>query len=435
MAQQGVLEINDCGLRVFTGTDEILDSPGVAVVDSHKILVGTAALMRARSNPTRVNSQFWRRLSLESLNSDNARCRHHADLAYSQLQDMAEHCDMPDELVLAVPGNFTREQLALLLGIVNESPVNAVGLVDAATACVGDCAPRGVHLHVELQRHQTLVSRVEVHEQATLDLAETVSDAGLQHFQDAWARVFTDAFIMQCRFDPQHSAEAEQQLYDLMPQWVGRAMRQGEVMAELEDRTAKVSLRQLQDASTPILSRIRALLDNLADPSSVVFVSHRWADVPAGAQLAERIHLLPHNSIAQAVEKRWYEVHSETEALRLVTAVSAAPANEVAVQVNATAEAAATHLLFGHRALAAQQPLFVSWQEGKLNITPTPPEHPAATVTNHAGRLALRVDAGAQLMLNGEAIAAPVNLTAGDRIGAMDFDEVITAISVEQYGA
>ncbi|WP_250459428.1 hypothetical protein [Microbulbifer litoralis] len=432
---QGVLEINDCGLRVFDGTDEVLDSPGVAIIEPQKILVGNAALMRARSHPTQVNNQFWRRLSLESLKSENARCRHHADLAYCHLQEAAEHCDLPAEVVLAVPGNFTREQLALLLGIVNESPVNAVGLVDAASACIAHSAPRGVHLHIELQRHQTLVSRVAVHEHAVLDIAETVNDAGLQNFQDAWARVFTDAFIMQCRFDPLHSAEAEQQLYDMMPQWVNRAMRQGEVLAELDDRTAKVSLRQLQDASTPILSRVRALIDNLAESNSVVFVSHRWAEIPGGAQLAERIHLLPHNCVAQSISQRWQEVHSDSAALRLVNALSAAPANEVAVQVNSVAEAAATHLLYGHRALAAQQPLFVSWKEGKFTVTPTPPDHPAATITNHAGKLALRVDAGTQLMLNGKEIAAPVNLSAGDRIGVADGEEVITAISVERYSA
>ncbi|MCX2779456.1 hypothetical protein [Microbulbifer thermotolerans] len=432
---QGVLEINDCGLRVFSGTDEVLDSPGVAVIDNQQILVGTAALMRARSHPTQVNNQFWRRLSLESLKSDNARCRHHADLAYCHLQDIAEHCDLPQEVVLAVPGNFTREQLALLLGIVNESPVNAVGLVDAATACISAVAPRGVHLHVELQRHQTLVSRIAVHEQAELDIAEAIGDSGLQNFQDAWARVFTDAFIMQCRFDPLHSAEVEQQLYDLMPQWVSRAMRQGEVMAELDDRTAKVSLRQLQDACAPILSRVRAMTENLAEENSIVFVSHRWGEIPGGAQLTGRIHLLPHNCVALSVTKHWEEIYSEPPALRLVNALSAAPATEVAVQINTAAETAATHLLFGHRALAARQPLFVYSKGNKLNITPTPPDHPAATVTNHAGRLALRVDAGTRLMLNGEEIAAPVNLSAGDRIGVPDHDEVITAISVEHYGA
>lgn len=430
---KGVLEINDCGLRVFCGGNEVLESPGVALVDNREILLGLAALLRARSHPTRINSQFWRRLSLESLKSDNTRCRHHADLAFCHLQEIADNCDLPDEVVLAVPGNFTREQLALLLGIVRESPVNAVGLVDAATACIAGCAPRGVHLHVELHRHQSLVSRVEVHEQAVLDIAETVNEAGIQNFQDAWARVFTDAFIMQCRFDPLHSAEAEQQLYDMMPQWVNRAMRQGEVMAELGDRTAKVNLRQLQDASTPILSRVRALIENLAEPNSVSFVSHRWAEIPGGAGLSGRIHLLPHNSLALAAEKRWQEIHGDSESLRLVTALSAAPARDVAVQVSDRKQAAATHLLFQHRALAAQQPLFVSWRSGKLNLSPTPPRHPAATITNHAGQLALRVDAGAQLMLNGEQIAAPVSLSAGDRIGAADTEEVITAISVEQY--
>ncbi|MFA0811206.1 hypothetical protein [Microbulbifer epialgicus] len=430
---QGVLEINDSGLRVFVDTNEILESPGVAVIEPRQIYIGTAAQMRARNHPTQVNNQFWRRLSLESLKSENERCRHHADLAYCHLQEISEHCDVPEELVLAVPGNFTREQLALLLGVINESGINIVGLVDSAITSIGDVAPPGMQLHVELQLHQTLVSRIDVAEQATIRSAETVADAGLHHFHEAWARVFTDAFIMQCRFDPLHSAESEQQLYDLMPQWVSRAMRQGEVLAELDDRTAKITLRQLQDATAPILSRVRAMVENLTDTNSVIFISHRWAEIPGGGQLAQRMYLLSRDCIAKSIKNRWQELRSQDTTLRLINSISAIPESEITVQLDAPSEAVATHLLFGHRALAAYQPLFVFWHEDKLQVTPTPPEHPAATVTNHAGRLALRVDAGIHMMLNGKKIATPVNLKAGDKIGIANQNDVITAISVERY--
>ncbi|MFS1524797.1 hypothetical protein ACL7TT_11895 [Microbulbifer sp. 2304DJ12-6] len=430
---QGVLEINDCGLRVFSGTVEVLESPGIAVIEPRSIHVGTAAQMRTRSHPTQVNNQFWHRLSLESLKSENLRCRHHADLAYCHLKEISELCDLPDELIVAVPGNFTREQLALLLGVLKESGIHVVGLVDTATACTGNLSPTGVQLHVELQLHQTLVSRIEVSQQATITAAEAIADAGLHHFQEAWARVFTDAFVMQCRFDPLHSAGSEQQLYDLMPQWVNRAMRQGEVLAELDDRTAKVTLRQLQDATTPILSRVRAMIENLEESASVKFISHRWAEIPGGIQLAQRMYLLPRDCIVQSISRRWKELRSDTPALRLINSVSALPENEVTVQVDCPSEIGATHLLFGHRALGAHQPLFVFWHEDKFQVTSTPPEHPAATVTNHAGRLALRVDAGVCLMLNGEEITAPINLNAGDRIGIADRHDAITAISVEHY--
>jgi len=430
---QGVLEINDCGLRVFIGTTEVLESPGVAVIEPRQIHIGTAAQMRARNHPTQVNNQFWRRLSLESLKSENQRCRHHADLAYCHLQEISEHCDLPEELVLAVPGNFTREQLALLLGVINESGMNVVGLVDSATASIGDLAPPGMQLHVELQLHQTLVSRIDVDQQAAVRSAETVADAGLHHFHEAWARVFTDAFVMQCRFDPLHSAESEQQLYDLMSQWVSRAMRQGEVLAELDDRTAKVTLRQLQDATAPILSRVRAMIENIAESNSVSFISHRWAEIPGGIQLAQHMYLLSRDCIAQTINNRWQELRSKDSALRLVNSISATPESEITVRLDTPPEAAATHLLFGHRALAAHQPLFVFWHEDKFQVTPTPPKHPAATVTNHAGRLALRVDAGINLILNGDEVTAPVNLNAGDRIGIANQQDVITAISVERH--
>ncbi|WP_444914768.1 hypothetical protein [Microbulbifer sp. TRSA007] len=432
---QGVLEINDCGLRVFSNTNEVLESPGIAVIEHNKIHIGTSAQMRARSHPTQVNNQFWRRLSLESLKSENQRCRHHADLVYCHLQEIAEHCDLPDEIVLAVPGNFTHEQLALLLGVIKVSDINIVGIVDAATACLGNLAPAGIQLHIDLQLHQTLVTKIAVDKQATVKTVETVADAGLHNFQESWARVFTDAFIMQCRFDPLHSAESEQQLYDLMPQWTDRAMRHGEVLAELDDRTAKISLRQLQDATTPLLSRIRALIENLEESQSVSFISHRWADIPGGIQLAQRVHLLSRDSIAHAINHRWKELRSDSSTLKLINSVTALPPNEVKVHVEKSSETVATHLLFGHKALAAQEPLFVFWHDEKFQVTPTPPEHPAATVTNHAGRLALRVDAGIQLTLNGKEIESPVNLNAGDTIGVADYQDVITAISVERYGA
>ncbi|GAA5445658.1 hypothetical protein Misp06_03861 [Microbulbifer sp. NBRC 101763] len=430
---QGVLEINDYGLRVFIGTTEVLESPGIAVIEPRQIHIGTAAQMRARNHPTQVNNQFWRRLSLESLKSENQSCRHHADLAYCHLQEISEHCDLPEELVLAVPGNFTREQLALLLGIIKESSINVVGLIDSATANIGHIAPSGLQLHVELQLHQTLVSRINVDQEAVVKSAETVADAGQYHFQEAWARVFTDAFVMQCRFDPLHSAESEQQLYDLMPQWVSRAMRQGEVLAELDDRTAKITLRQLQDATAPILSRVRAMIENLSENNSVSFISHRWAEIPGGVQLAQHMYLLSRDSIAQSINNRWQELRSQDSALRLINSISATPESEITIRLEAPSEAAATHLLFGHRALAAHQPLFVFWHEDKFQITPTPPKHPAATVTNHAGRLALRVDAGTRLMLNGEEVSAPVNLNAGDQIGIANQPDVITAISVERH--
>ncbi|WP_444943495.1 hypothetical protein ACJJIK_18260 [Microbulbifer sp. ZKSA006] len=432
---QGVLEINDCGLRVFSATNEVLESPGIAVIEPSKIHIGTSAQMRARNHPTQVNNQFWRRLSLESLKSENQRCRHHADLVYCHLQEIAEHCDLPDELILAVPGNFTREQLALLLGVIKVSSINIVGIVDAATACLGNLAPAGNQLHIDLQLHQTLVTKIAVGEQATVRAVETVADTGLHNFQESWARVFTDAFIMQCRFDPLHSAESEQQLYDLMPQWTDRAMRQGEVLAELDDRTAKISLRQLQDATTPLLSRIRAMIENMQESNTISFISHRWADIPGGIQLAQRVHLLSRDAIAQAINRQWQELRSDSGALKLVNAVTALPPSEVKVQVEKSSATVATHLLFGHKALAAQEPLFVFWHDEQFQITPTPPDHPAATVTNHAGRLALRVDAGIQLTLNGKEIESPVNLSAGDTIGVADYQDVITAISVERYGA
>ncbi|GMG87172.1 hypothetical protein [Biformimicrobium ophioploci] len=429
--KQGVLEINDCGLRVFAGNQPILLSPGIAIVEQNRIVTGADALGQVRTNPLRANDQFWRRLSLESLQSDNNSCRHHADLAFAHLRAIAEECQAPEELVLAVPGNFTREQLGLLLGIIRESPFNVCGLVDSAVACLSQFAPPGKHLHLDLQLHQALISKVSVTEGVVLEGVEAVPGAGRNDFLHAWAKVFIDEFIMQSRFDPHHSAASEQRLYDQLPAWVESAVHQGEVLAELDGRTAKVGLGQLHGASAPIIAQIRSALQSNSSEGGIVFLSHLWKEIPGAPHIVSGAELLPSHAIATSIQRRWQEIASDPEALRHVILLSATKKSELPQRLTSSRITSATHLLHGHKAISAERPLFISFSEGLLEISDKPPTHPAATVTEHGGILAMRVDADARLTLNGESIAAPVSLNAGDLIGSSDHAGSITAISVE----
>ncbi len=434
--ETGVLEINDCGLRVFCGIDEILESPGVASINSHEIIVGISALKRARSHPTQANSHFWRHLNLEPLNSEHSSCRHYADLAFYHLQEICKGCDLPQKIALAVPGNFTREQLAILLGIIQANSINAVALVDNASVCTSKYAPHGCHLHIELHRQQTLISRVMVQGKTTLDRIETINDAGLEHLQAIWAQLFTDAFIMQCRFDPLHSANSEQLLYNRLAKWIKQAKDQGEALAELEGHTAKLSLRQLKEASRPILSRISAIIDSLSEINSKVFISHRWAEIPGGHQLAQNIYILPSDCIAQATIEHWHSIYSKDENLCLINTFDTLTNGQKLAQrsENNEIEYPATHILFANRAFRSTQPIYIYRQHNKLKLATTPPDHPAAIISNKQGRLALKIDAKAQLNLNGKNIEGDITLNLGDEISATSVDNTAIVISVEAYG-
>ena len=111
-----VLEINDTGLLLSDGARVIAESPGFAALEGKALHVGAAARARSRLDPRRAFSRFWYQLEA-TLPAPAGAARSHADLAFAHLQSLREIAgDAP--LILAAPGTLSREQLAILLGLI-----------------------------------------------------------------------------------------------------------------------------------------------------------------------------------------------------------------------------------------------------------------------------------------------------------------------------
>lgn len=213
-----VLEINDAGLTLGNGTQVLAQSPGFAALDGRQLLVGETARARSRLDPRRSQQRFWYQLD-GSLGAPLGSARVQADLAFAHLQSLAPaSAGMP--LLLAVPGSFTRAQLAVLLGLVDAAGLRAEGLVESSVAAAStvETDPRVLHLDVELHRFVLTVldggaelSRVRV---------EEVAKPGLTAVWDALSRLAAQAFLQQTRFDPLHNAATEQSLFDALPGWL-----------------------------------------------------------------------------------------------------------------------------------------------------------------------------------------------------------------------
>jgi molecular chaperone DnaK (HSP70) len=128
-----VIELNDNAITVGDESGIILQSPGFALALENKIELGETAEQQARLQPTNSYNKFWHELSMEPL-SQHKGIRHLADIAYAQLLHLAELGEIDSDVIFAVPGNFTRQQLAIVLGLAKQSPFNPVGLVDSALA-------------------------------------------------------------------------------------------------------------------------------------------------------------------------------------------------------------------------------------------------------------------------------------------------------------
>ena len=113
------LELSDAGIMVATSDSSELinvdgedtESPGIAVTEQKRLLVGRTAEHRARLYPHQVNSIFWDQLSLAPLKNTVGQARSHAEIAWMHLGKIWENIrQYGDQLIIAVPEMFDHDQ-------------------------------------------------------------------------------------------------------------------------------------------------------------------------------------------------------------------------------------------------------------------------------------------------------------------------------------
>ncbi|MGI9246815.1 MAG: FHA domain-containing protein [Steroidobacteraceae bacterium] len=239
------VELNDAGLRCArpgSGAAAMLEgdeSPGFALLQEGRLLVGPQAVERHRVAPLHVQNRFWSMLGTEPLPWGTPGVTTAADLAHAQLSALLAPLVARGarELLLAVPPGYTREQLGLLVGIANECGVTTRGLVDLGVAACATVPPAPNMLHLDLQRHQAVATHVE---RARADGVlrrvryELLPGVGLLALRQRMAEAIATAFVRETRFDPLHQSATEQQLHDSLPAWLERLAVQEETEAAID---------------------------------------------------------------------------------------------------------------------------------------------------------------------------------------------------------
>lgn len=248
--------------------DACVLSPGYVRFDGDNYDFGIAAQRTSRRTPKAVNTRFWSQLSTQPLAPPLGPARHTADLVHQHLETLYAGAHQPTACVVAVPGTMTREQLSLLLGIVQHLPFAIDGLVHR-TALLASASGLRSGQHVALQLHQTVVTAFE--EQAgTLRVLETqtLPGQGLLTLQDALATRISDIFVHQTRFDPLRSADTEQALYDALPALLADLKETGESRLSLSGYDARITADDL----APVGARYSHQLSVLLTPSDTILV-------------------------------------------------------------------------------------------------------------------------------------------------------------------
>ncbi|MCT2533477.1 hypothetical protein N2488_09810 [SAR92 clade bacterium H231] len=236
-----VLELNDQNLIIQTEDGTLHSEPGFAQLTATGIETGDSARAVAWQQPQHSYNQYWRQFNQLALPSKQRWARHHADIAFAQLKQLVQAAGSPESLILSVPGSFSDQQLSLLLGLASAVPVQIVAVIDSALASCADQQTQS--LLIELQLQQAVVTRVaKTDGQLQIADQEVIPDLGVMQLYNAAARHISDQLITDYRYDPLHTSDGEQLIYNQLPQWLMQLGWEDEISVTLPSAQGELNL-------------------------------------------------------------------------------------------------------------------------------------------------------------------------------------------------
>ena len=425
-----VIELNDSGIRVTRDGVVVCVSPGIALVDDHGVLCGTAAQARAQIQPRDIYQHFWRQLHETPLPDPRRHCRHHADLAYHHLASVLDAAGRPAAAVLVVPGHYDDTQLALLLGIAQALDLKVAGLVDSSVAALAACAPAGRYVMVNMHRHHVSLSTLVVDTEVTRLEMRDIEQAGLARIETAAVELVAAALLGQARFDALHEAHSAQLLHDQLPRWLAQAAQHSEVRVDVDYRGKRFSARLAARDFVHVTSMVLATVCERLPANALVLVDAGLGAVPGALEQLAPARALPADACYRGVATHRLALGTARGGVSYVTrlAATATPQfdNHAAATARTVSAGAASHVLAGHTAHAlAALPLYLH-ADGRV----APAADGASCAIALQGEQAVLHVNGVETRINGVPAAATSLLRVGDHITLAGGRALFVAISV-----
>lgn len=319
----GLLDLNDSNLQLWH-RDALVQSPGYALLQGADYLFGAPARAAARLQPRDINTRFWWQLNTETLQPALGPARHTGDLVHAHLKQLHTQANKPEELLLAVSGSMQHDQLALLLGIVQQCPFDAVGLVNRSVA-LGSLYSRGGRLfHLEIQLHQAVISELAEHDgQVELQRTLPLPGCGLLQLQERLVEVIAAEFVRQTRFDPRRKAATEQQLYDELPAALRALHTSAETNLDINGYQARVGTEQLQAAGKRLFDSASESIGILR-PNDRVIADPLAALLPGLTSTFQQLDILQADDMYRALQLHEGHLVQREQALSFITALPCA---------------------------------------------------------------------------------------------------------------
>jgi hypothetical protein len=440
------LKLVDTGLQFVSPRGKISrPSPGLALVDGGGLKVGLDAERSARLGPRRLHSRFWQDLATTPLGRPFPSYLRTADLAHAHLKSVWEaDGSRAGEVIVAVPGVYSDDQLALFLGIARELVIPVRGLIDAAVAAAADRELESHVLHLDLHLHRAVVTELEHGEEIVRKNVHAESRVGVLTLRDIWARTIARIFVRATRFDPLHVAATEQVIYD-------RLAGHLEVLAEKETTEVRISSGGRQhaveldrsriiEAAIPSYDTLASLVNDHALPDdTTLLLSHRTAALPGLVDHLEEhtdfaVVVLHPAAAASGALAHTDRIRSPDLALPLITRLpghDARPPGPVTIPVTPPPDGGRhlpTHLVVNGVAHPIEsEPLILGPAGIQERVDPV---RPHASVRRLAGQAVLDTQPGAGVTVNGEPVEGRTALAPGDRLRLAAADDEVLVVAM-----
>jgi len=434
-----VFNINDAGIQLTVDNELVRTSPGVAVLNNNSLLTGEEASKNVKLLPRWTNNRFWSQLNTNPLPNSTEQVRHHADIAFAHLEDLWLPVSKEvSDVILIVPGYYRNTDLGLLLGIAHECGMPVKGIVDQSVIAASNLPLRSNIIHLDVHLHSFTLTQISNQGVLSRKNVKTILETGLSTLLDRWANIIASQFIQTTRFDPMHNADTEQQLFDLLPDWIRNLQDSNthsfSVKAAGTEHSVAISQESLLKACTPLYPQIVQAIRSeiVANEPASLLLSHRLQGFPG---LKESLKLVANLEIIDLPEEKANDsaaTHNATiiddggtvsHVVQLGTGELATPTKQE------TSTTGVTHILWRHQATAIGKALPI---DADLSAGPRFSHDPAFTLYARNDEIMIECGATDMIKINGAAVDPERPLKLGDQIELAG--DQLTLISVPRDG-
>jgi len=359
------LDINDWQLTLRQPHQPTRCFTGAAAQTPNGLIFDDDALARSRSHPQQFSNRYLSTIAADPVAGDMGLAKNHADLIYRHLLQL--DLAASESLVLAVSGQISNAQLGLLLGICAEAQLTVKGFIDLALGqSLKIAADTGYHV-LDVEQHRMTLAEIQVRDGQRAQTRTTAMDGvGTASMIEGWMNVIADEFVQKTRFDPLHSGQTEQHLFDQVYPWLTQSQMQDHVV----NISNGVSTREVEITAARLLEKlIQRLAGVELGQVEHLVLTPRAASIPAlKSELEQRV---PQCSVIQESDilgnyEQLAAALSDTQVKRITQAanIGIADAAESAIDSGVhtgnrpalTASALATHWLLQHTAYPLNHP-------------------------------------------------------------------------------